>query len=174
MRNFFSNLAYPITIINQFLQGKPKLGLQDTGRFLINTTVGLGGFLDPATTMGLEEHDEDFGQTFGKWGVPAGPYLVVPIWGGVTVRSGAGDSRYRPRTRPRTLPRSPKTSVSACCGRSAVRDELTDAEQLVSGDRYRFIRDAYLQQREYLIADGEIDDPFWIDRPALMPTGRAL
>ena len=66
--NFFNNLTYPLTIVNQFLQGKPADGFSDIGRLLVNTTLGIGGLFDPATPLGLERHDEDFGQTFGKWG----------------------------------------------------------------------------------------------------------
>ena len=73
--NFFSNLTYPLTIVNQFLQGKPADGFSDVGRFLINSTLGIGGLFDPATPLGLEKHDEDFGQTFGTWGVGHG-FLV--------------------------------------------------------------------------------------------------
>lgn len=159
-RNFLQNLAYPITIVNQFLQGKVGDGMDDTARFLINSTVGLGGVLDVATPWGLPHRDEDFGQTFAKWGLPPGPYIVVPIWGGVTLRSGIGDL-------PDTLlyPPTYLASDRESLGLSILwtlnrRDELIGAEQLVTGDRYTFIRDAYIQQREYLIADGELDDPF--------------
>ncbi|MEM9603357.1 MAG: VacJ family lipoprotein [Pseudomonadota bacterium] len=160
VRNFLSNLAYPVTIVNQFLQGKVRLGMQDTGRFLLNTTAGIGGLVDVASTVGLEHHDEDFGQTFATWGVPRGPYIVLPIWGGVSLREGIGDipdTLVYPPTHFATQTESVVLGVLWALSR---RDELTGAEQLVTGDRYLFIRDAYLQQRDYLIADGEIDDPF--------------
>jgi phospholipid-binding lipoprotein MlaA len=79
--NFYDNFAYPITILNQFLQGKVRLGFRDLGRFVVNTTLGLLGFFDVATKFGLEQHDEDFGQTLGVWGVNSGAYFVIPLWG---------------------------------------------------------------------------------------------
>ena len=84
--NILDNLEYPNTIINQFLQGKLLAGLQDTGRFVLNSTLGVAGLLDPASDAGLPKNDEDFGQTLGKWGVPAGPYFVLPFLGPSTVR----------------------------------------------------------------------------------------
>jgi len=160
VRNFLQNLAYPVTITNQFLQGKFAEGMSDTARFLFNTTIGIGGLIDVATPWGLPHHDEDFGQTFATWGMPPGPYIVFPIWGGVTLRSGLGDipdTVFYPPTHIANDVEQLSLSVLWTLSR---RDELTGAEQLVTGDRYLFIRDAYLQQREYLIADGELDDPF--------------
>jgi len=116
--------------------------------------------IDVATPWGLPHHDEDFGQTFATWGMPPGPYIVFPIWGGVTLRSGLGDipdTVFYPPTHIANDVEQLSLSVLWTLSR---RDELTGAEQLVTGDRYLFIRDAYLQQREYLIADGELDDPF--------------
>ena len=84
--NFSSNLRTPLNIINSFLQGNGKTGLSETGRFLANSTFGLLGVLDVATDMGLERHNEDFGQTFAKWGIPDGPYVVLPFLGPRTVR----------------------------------------------------------------------------------------
>ena len=89
--NFFDNITYPVTIVNDFLQGKFAQGFSDTGRFIVNSTIGLFGFFDVATDAGLPRHQEDFGQTFAKWGAPAGPYIVVPFFGPRTVRSGIGD-----------------------------------------------------------------------------------
>ena len=113
VHNVFANLNEPTVIINQFLQGKGSLGLQDTGRFLINTTLGIAGLFDVAAKMGLAKHNEDFGQTLGSWGVGSGAYLVIPFWGPVTTRDGIGDvansytylPRYidHPRTRNQVL-----------------------------------------------------------------------
>ena len=89
--NFLDNLRYPITIVNDFLQGKVRQGGADFARFALNSTVGLLGLFDPATDMGLEKHDEDFGQTLAVWGVPEGPYLMVPVFGPYTVTSAVGD-----------------------------------------------------------------------------------
>ncbi|MGB0867261.1 MAG: MlaA family lipoprotein [Granulosicoccaceae bacterium] len=160
VRNFLNNLSYPVVIGNQFLQGKFALGMDDTARFLLNTTIGVGGILDVATPWGLPAHDEDFGQTFAKWGMKPGPYMVFPIWGGVTLRSGLGDIPdlllYPPTY---TLSQAEGVALSTFWTLNR-RVELSDAENLLSGDRYIFFRDAYLQQREYLAADGEIEDSF--------------
>lgn len=88
--NFFDNLLEPITVVNDLLQGKGRQGLADTGRFVVNSTLGLAGLFDPATQMGLTRHDEDFGQTLGYWGVGEGWYLVLPLLGPSTVRDTAG------------------------------------------------------------------------------------
>ncbi len=160
VKNFLSNLSYPVVIGNQFLQGKFALGMEDTARFVFNSTFGIAGLFDVATPWGLPAHDEDFGQTFAKWGMKPGPYIVFPLWGGVTLRSGLGDI-------PDTLMYPPTYVLSTAegVGLSTLwtlnrRLELSDAENLLSGDRYIFFRDAYLQQREYLVADGEIEDSF--------------
>jgi phospholipid-binding lipoprotein MlaA len=87
--NFFSNLHDPGIMLNNLLQGKPKQAGSDLGRFLVNTTLGIAGLFDVATKMGMEKHNEDFGQTLGKWGVGEGPYLVLPFLGPSNVRDGA-------------------------------------------------------------------------------------
>ena len=84
--NFFDNLEEVDTFVNQLLQGKPKESFNDLTRFLINTTIGLGGFIDVASKMGLERHEEDFGQTLAVWGVGQGPYIMLPILGPSTLR----------------------------------------------------------------------------------------
>jgi len=160
--NFYDNFAYPITIINQFLQGKVKLGFSDIGRFLVNTTAGLLGLFDVATGLGMEYHDEDFGQTLGVWGVGSGAYLVIPLWGPVTTRSGVGDiaSFY---THPMQLIDDEKIRYALFIGWAIqARASLLETEDLITGDRYLFIRDAFLQRREFLVNDGEIEeDPFF-------------
>ncbi len=88
VRNFFSNLRYPITIVNDVLQFKLKQAAADTGRLVINTTLGLGGIMDPATEAGLKKNQEDLGQTLAVWGVPAGPYIYLPLLGPTTLRDG--------------------------------------------------------------------------------------
>ncbi len=159
--NFYDNFAYPITIVNQFLQGKFKLGFSDLGRFVVNTTVGLLGLFDPATKMGLDHHDEDFGQTLGAWGLPSGAYFVVPLWGPATTRSGTGDivSFF---VHPSNLIEDENIWYAYFAGWAVqARASLLEAEELISGDRYLFIRDAFLQRREFLVNDGQIEeDPF--------------
>ncbi|HYL70143.1 MAG TPA: VacJ family lipoprotein, partial [Candidatus Dormibacteraeota bacterium] len=88
--HFFDNVEYPIVMLNDLLQGEFRPLLSDTGRLLLNTTIGIGGLLDPATAAGLEKNDRDFGQTLGKWGLASGPYFVIPILGPSDVRDTFG------------------------------------------------------------------------------------
>ena len=90
LRNAFENLRFPIVFFNDLFQGKPKQAGQDLARFVLNSTVGIGGLLDPASTIGLKQRNEDFGQTLGYWGVPPGPYLMLPFFGPSSVRDGVG------------------------------------------------------------------------------------
>jgi phospholipid-binding lipoprotein MlaA len=162
--NFFSNFGYPMVALNQFLQGKGKKGFADTGRFLVNTTLGIGGLFDPATGMGLVKHNESFSQTFGRWGISSGPYLVIPLWGASSIRGGAGalgDVFAHPM-------RYVVTSDPLMYGLTGTnllntRAELLNLEQFLLGDKYIFLRDAYLQREDFLIQDGEVDDPFLDD-----------
>jgi phospholipid-binding lipoprotein MlaA len=160
VRNFFANLVDPWTAVNQFLQGKPGRAVSDGGRFLVNSTVGLGGLADPATRLGLERHEEDFGQTLAVWGLPQGDYFVVPLWGGVTTRSGVGDL-VGGLVYPLAFLRNQRLRLGLYALRAVdLRAQALDAERLLRGDRYVFLRDAYLQRRRYLVDDGEPDDPF--------------
>ena len=159
--NVFDNLGTPAVAINQLLQGKPGRSLSDTGRFLVNTTLGLGGVFDVATEVGLAEHQEDFGQTFGVWGIGSGNYVVLPFRGSANVRDTVGivlDTVFNPL---RFI--SPVESRTAVVALSVVdlRAELLSVDQLVVGERYVFFRDAYAQRRDFLIRDGVYDeDPF--------------
>src|SRR4029077_3158017 len=90
VHNFFDNLEYPVVIVNDLLQGQVRAFVSDIGRLVLNTGVGFGGLSDPASPAGLDKHDRDFGQTLGKWGVPKGPYIVVPLLGPYDVRDGIG------------------------------------------------------------------------------------
>ncbi|MDT8397042.1 MAG: VacJ family lipoprotein [Pseudomonadales bacterium] len=163
--NAFDNISYPLVIVNQFLQGKPATGGQDLARLLVNSTAGIGGLFDVATGWGLPAHDEDFGQTFAVWGIPSGPYLVAPLFGPVTIRDGIGDIggifAYPPTYFDDVSLRNSLYGASLVDQRA----RLLKAEELVSGDRYLFIRDAYLQRREFLNNDGAVSetDPFLDD-----------
>lgn len=161
VKNFFSNLREPAHLTNNLLQGKPGAAGRDTGRFLINSTLGLAGLLDVATPLGLETSLEDFGQTLNVWGVPQGPYIVWPFIGGQTL------------THSLALPveywLNPISHIDDVGQRYAtgglylvqLRADFIEAESLIRGDRYSFIRDAYLQRRDFLIRDGVLDqDPF--------------
>ena len=161
--NVFSNLSEVDTIVNQLLQGKVWYAAQDTGRFVINSTVGVAGFFDIAGRAGLEKHDEDFGQTLGFWGVPSGFYLFVPFLGPTTLRDMLA--------KPTSWFLSGNFSVSDeeasiflnVLDVIETRERLLIAENLIVGDKYDFVREAYLQSREYLAADGEIEDDFLTD-----------
>jgi len=165
VNNFYSNLRYPLVTINQFLQGKVETGLQDSGRFLINSTLGIGGLFDPATGMGLPAHQEDFGQTLARWGVGSGPFLMVPLLGPATLRDGAGQLAHSNLTYlPLYVDNIPVRNSLIVLDFINTRARLLDSEEMISGgDRYLFIRDAYLQRREFLISDGQSDDDPFLD-----------
>ncbi|MFY0991944.1 VacJ family lipoprotein [Halomonas sp. C05BenzN] len=162
--NFFSNLGELRTALNSVLQGKPGNAGIATSRFLINTTVGIGGLWDFATHMEITGRDEDFGQTLGTWGVDAGPYLVLPLLGPSTVRDTAG-LPLDMYTYPVTYVEDDKVRYGLTALRVVdTRAGLLDQEELIRGDRYSFIRDAWLQRRRFEVSDGELgDDPFASD-----------
>ena len=158
--NFFYNIAEIDTVINQLLQGKPKLAAQDSLRFLINTTIGIGGIFDIATRMGLSRHDEDFGQTLGYWGLPAGSYVFVPFVGPSTVRDlfGIPLSWYVSGT---LAIEDEKTKiVFSFLDVIETRERILAAENLIVGDKYEFVKDVFLQSREHSVQDGEVEDEF--------------
>jgi len=147
--------------LNQLLQGKPRAALSDFTRFLVNTTVGLGGIFDIASRNGLPKHEEDFGQTFALWAGGQGTFIMLPGRGPATTTHAVG-MVFNAFTNPVMLvsPNRDRYLITAL-DFIDTRAELLDTERLVSGDRYLFIRDAYLQRREYLINDGRIEeDPF--------------
>ena len=158
--NMFSNLTEVTTIINDLLQLKFGQAASDTGRFLLNSTVGLLGLFDVATPIGLEKHQEDFGQTLGYWGMGSGPYIVLPILGSYTVRDGLGSYPDNYSDYLKHLDHVSSRNQWQFLRIIDVRTSLFSAEELIAGDRYTFIRDAYLQRREYLVNDGLIVDSF--------------
>jgi phospholipid-binding lipoprotein MlaA len=161
--NFFSNLREPITVLNDVLQGKVQQAGGDTARFLINSTVGVAGLFDVAVHAQLPHHDEDFGQTLGKWGVKPGPYLVLPFFGPSDVRDTAGlGVDYYSNPRRYYLETDVDWGLWALDGVNS-RANLLDAESIIQGDRYLFLRDLYLQHRDYEVKDGKVDDPFLDD-----------
>jgi phospholipid-binding lipoprotein MlaA len=160
VRNFFANLADVNNSVNNLLQGKVKASVSDVSRILVNTTVGIGGLIDPASSMGLARHNEDFGQTLRKWGVPKGPYLVIPFLGPSTLTDFVA-RRLDPVFDPvRYL--YPVDHRNIIFGVNAIvrRSEFLAAEEVVFGDKYIFYREAYLQRREYLAKDGKVEDAF--------------
>ena len=159
--NFFNNLEEVDTCVNQLLQGKPKKSANDLTRFLINSTVGLGGFIDVASTMGLERHEEDFGQTLAVWGVGEGPYIMLPGLGPSTLR----DTFSRPVSSFLSVTfHMTETDVNiALKSIDAIetRERLLDVESLLSGDKYAFVKDAYIQSIKYEVKDGiDVQDDF--------------
>ena len=159
--NFFNNLEEVDTCVNQLLQGKPKKSANDLTRFLINSTVGLGGFIDVASKMGLERHEEDFGQTLAVWGVGEGPYIMLPGLGPSTVR----DTFSRPVSSFLSVTfHMTETDVNiALKSIDAIetRERLLDVESLLSGDKYAFVKDAYIQSIKYEVKDGiDVKDDF--------------
>lgn len=161
--NFFNNVGEIKTIFNDLLQFKFKQAGLDSTRFLVNTTVGVFGFIDIGSRIGLDRHDEDFGQTLGYWGVESGPYIVLPLLGPNTLRDSAGmvPDYYI----------SPYNAVDHDLTRYSIRAMdivdlragLLDVEKLIAGDRYTFFRDAYLQRRDFLVSDGQMKDDFLED-----------
>jgi phospholipid-binding lipoprotein MlaA len=164
--NFFDNLFYPVDIMNVLLQGKFAATVEGLGRFGMNTTLGFAGILDPATDAGLEKLDEDFGQTLGVWGVPDGPYLMVPFFGPRTVRSGAG-SIVDFFASPLFVVEDSKVRWGLFIATSIHnRSTLLKIDQEVrrAFDPYAFVRDSYLQNRQYLLYDGNPpEDDFYLD-----------
>ncbi|MGH9173005.1 MAG: MlaA family lipoprotein, partial [Vicinamibacterales bacterium] len=162
--NFFDNLMTPIDIVNNLLQAKFVPALSDTGRLVMNTTLGIGGIFDPATDAGIPEHDEDFGQTLAVWGVPAGPYLVVPFLGPSTLRDGIAlypDSQLTPLVKYHDSNVTDKAQILYGIN---TRERLLGADKAIEDalDPYIFLREAYLQNRVYVIHDGNppLDDVY--------------
>ncbi|WP_353572242.1 VacJ family lipoprotein [Candidatus Albibeggiatoa sp. nov. BB20] len=178
--NFFSNLGELTVITNDVLQFKFKQAVEDTGRFALNSTVGILGILDVATRFGLEKHYEDFGQTLGVWGVGQGPYLYIPGVGPSTIRDVAGrtvdfstDARtYMADSRTSNVSRATELfdiiDMSYAAELLDIRSDLIDMEAILGSaaiDKYSYIREAYLKRREYLVYDGdppqdEVDEDF--------------
>ncbi|RUR29805.1 MlaA family lipoprotein [Vreelandella nanhaiensis] len=162
--NFFSNLGEIRTVINSLLQGKPANAGLATSRFLINTTVGIGGLLDYATLMEITADDEDFGQTLAAWGWQDSRYLVLPLLGPSTLRDTTGLPADMASYPTFYIEDDPTRLGLMALNIVDIRAGLLDQEDLIQGDRYRFIRDAFLQRRQFEINDGQLgDDPFAMD-----------
>jgi phospholipid-binding lipoprotein MlaA len=154
--NFSRNLFTPRSAVNNFLQGKPGPGFSDLGRFIINSTLGIGGLIDIATAQGMPEYDEDFGQTLAVWGIPDGPYLFLPILGPNTLRDALAT--------PVNIVSDPLFHYDNSSVRDKVyvlraidlRMRLLTAEKLLedSKDPYLTLRESYLQNRRFQVHDG--------------------
>lgn len=158
--NFFSNIDDINVFVNDLLQLKLYAALTDSGRFAINSTIGLAGFLDVASGLGLEKHEEDFGQTLGRWGVGTGPYVVLPVFGASNLRDSLGlvlDTLFNP------IQYHDEASLRLSLyllEETDTRASLFPLDELVSGNKYLFFRGAYMQRREYLVNDGQVEDEF--------------
>lgn len=165
--NFFSNLDDVIVIVNDLFQLKLGQMASDTGRLLINSTLGLAGFIDWASDIGMPKHNEDFGQTLGYWGVSSGPYFVIPILGPSTIRDTSGliidTAEFDPIWNeiedgiPASQRDPDKAQVTSVIKAIDLRASLLKAERILDTaamDKYTFVREAYLQRRKHLVYDG--------------------
>jgi phospholipid-binding lipoprotein MlaA len=155
--NFFANLSMPVVFVSDLLQGKPKAAGSDAVRFLLNSTVGVGGLFDVATGAGIEKNQEDFGQTLAVWGVGDGPYLMVPLLGPYSFRHGFGtvaDTFVSPLYQYENLEVRDKLIILSAID---LREGLLSADEILDNslDPYLALRDAYFQSRLGLIYDGE-------------------
>jgi phospholipid-binding lipoprotein MlaA len=170
--NFFDNLHTPGVMINDALQGKLLAAGNDLGRFLLNTTIGIGGLLDPATAAGLDKNNEDFGQTLGKWGVHPGPFVELPLVGPSDLRDAPArvvDSYLTPTT---YYPRNDWVKYGLYVPYFVdIRASLLPLDDTLKNtfDPYAFVRDAYLQRRAYLVSDGKDSNNDLVDPEADQP-----
>jgi phospholipid-binding lipoprotein MlaA len=163
--NFLSNLHTTTVMVNDALQGKFGAAANDFARLIVNTTVGFGGLLDPATQMGLDKNDEDFGQTLGRWGVPPGPFLEIPVLGPSDTRDGparvvdifTGPTHY--------ISNNWVSYGLYGVGLVDSRAGLLPLDETLRKvfDPYAFVRDAYLQRRAYLVSDGKATEEVLVD-----------
>jgi phospholipid-binding lipoprotein MlaA len=173
--NVLSNLRTTTVMINDALQGKFGAAANDFARLVVNTTIGFGGLLDPASQMGLDKNDEDFGQTLGHWGVPPGPFLEIPFLGPSDSRDGparivdifTGPTHY--------IDNNWISYGIYGVGLVDARADLLSLDETLrkTFDPYAFVRDAYLQRRAYLVSDGKVTDEVLVDPGADDPDAPA-
>jgi phospholipid-binding lipoprotein MlaA len=155
--NLYGNVGDVWTSFNQLLQGKPREAIGDLSRFVINSTFGFFGVADIASSIGLEKHYEDFGQTLGVWGLEAGPYLVLPLLGPSTIRDSVGVAAGFAADPVSRYAQVPVRNTYSAVRFVDIRASLFPSEKLLDGaalDKYSFIRDGYLQRRRNLVFDG--------------------
>jgi phospholipid-binding lipoprotein MlaA len=160
VRNFFDNLSYPVVMLNDLLQGQFKPFVYDSVRLVVNTTLGIGGILDPATVAGLDKNDRDFGQTLGKWGVKSGPYVVLPFLGPCDVRDSFGKLADE-FSSPRHYIRNRWVDYGFWVVDNVdIRARLLDLDPLIQSayDPYAFVRRVYLQHRDFKVNGGASDE----------------
>jgi phospholipid-binding lipoprotein MlaA len=158
--NFIDNIYEFNTIINSLLQGRPGNAFHSGGRFVVNTTVGLLGLFDVASRMELDHRPADFGQTLAVWGVDSGPFLMAPLIGPRTARSLTGYFVDTYSSIPALQDSTQTAYIFWTVEVIDIRARLMKAEDLITGDRYIFIRDAYLQYRKAFINGGVVEDSF--------------
>lgn len=168
--NFFDNVTYLNVVLNDFLQGKGQQGLEDSSRFLINSTFGAFGLFDIATPLGLEKHTEDFGQTLAVWGVGQGTYLVLPFLGPNTARDvpDLGVSAVTNILFYFSNPVAVPVAVLGFIDKRSRFDQAIQFRNEIAVEPYLFTREAYLQHRQFLIYDGDpplSDDDLFLDDP---------
>ena len=161
--NFFRNLNELDNTANQLLQGRPLLAINDFSRFIINSTIGLGGFIDVGSKFGLERHDEDFGQTLGTWGVGSGPFLMIPIYGPSTPRGLAGRSVSSVLSGTFAIEETDVRIGLTALDALETRARYLEVETLIIGDRYSFIRDSYMQYQAFESSNGEDQPDDFVD-----------
>ena len=163
MSNFFRNINELDNTANQLLQGHPVLALNDFTRFLINSTIGIGGFIDVGSKIGLQRHDEDFGQTLGAWGVSTGPFLMLPLYGPTTPRGLAGKSVSSVLGGTFAIEEDDVKLGITALDALETRARYLEVEPLIIGDRYSFIRDSYLQYQEFEASNGLNQEDDFVD-----------
>jgi phospholipid-binding lipoprotein MlaA len=157
IRNAYDNVDTTIVMLNDLLQGELRAFASDTGRLLLNTTVGIGGLFDPATRLGLDKNDRDFGQTLGKWGVKSGPYLVLPFLGPCDLRDSFGKLADTYST-PRTYIHNNYWNYGLwLLEKVDARSRFLDTDRTLDSayDPYSFLRNAYLQRRDFKVNGGQ-------------------
>ncbi len=162
INNYFNNIDDLFSVVNGLLQGKFDKAGNDMARVMINSVPGILGLIDIASDAGIPRGNEDFGQTFGFWGIPQGPYLFVPLFGPTTVRDGTGFVLRVLWSPTSEIPDVAVRNVLYGLGAIDLRAQALDASTLISGaslDPYTFVRRAYLQRREYLVYDGNPPPP---------------
>jgi phospholipid-binding lipoprotein MlaA len=168
INNFTTNFAYPTTVANDVFQGKFADGVTDAARIIVNTTLGIGGLFDPASRMGLDRHTQDFGITLGRWGVHSGPYLMLPLLGPSTVRDTVGlvpDYALTYEIGTNLIDNNYVSAGLFVVAQIDRRAGVLDLDKIVDSayDPYAFVRNAYLQRRNYLIKGDENPEEMFPD-----------
>ena len=156
--NFFGNIDDMFSFVNDMLQGKGEKAGNDLGRVITNTGFGVLGLIDIAGSANIPKGDEDFGQTFGFWGIPQGPYLFIPVFGPTTVRDGSGTVLRAFTTPVNLIDDVAARNIIWGVGLVDLRASALQTENVLNQaalDPYTFIRRSYLQRREYLVHDGK-------------------